>query len=71
MSPWEFAMWWEVLRLPPPPKNDSVDAISRWVDIEDDFGVGVDDCSDPHKKDDKNSEDSDRVDAESTELNYI
>ena len=41
-------MWWEVLRLPPPPKNDSVDALSRWVDLEDDLAEDDDQEFEPN-----------------------
>ena len=37
MSPWEFSMYWAALRLPKPPKEDSINALSRWVDAEDDL----------------------------------
>ena len=50
MSPWEFAMHWEVLRLPSPPKNDSAGAISRWINSEDDLADEEDQEFEPIQK---------------------
>ena len=55
MSPWEFAMHWEVLRLPSPPKNDSAGAISRWINSEDDLADEEDQEFEPNPTEEQTS----------------